>query len=78
MYGSIFFEVAVFILEVGVESRHVGKFGELDEARRTTRRFAKTPLITFNFTDLVEFGYVSFDKKIEFFECTRRLAKCLL
>jgi len=34
---------AGLILEVEVESRHVGQFGELSRAHRTTRQFAKFP-----------------------------------
>lgn len=37
------------ILEVKVENRHVGKFGEFGQIRGTTWRFAKAPHIAFNF-----------------------------
>uniref|UniRef100_M1DHA7 Putative plant transposon protein domain-containing protein n=1 Tax=Solanum tuberosum TaxID=4113 RepID=M1DHA7_SOLTU len=63
------------ILEVGVESKHVGQFGELGRARRTTRRFTESTLITFNFLVFDAFGSVDFGEKPEFAECTWRLAE---
>uniref|UniRef100_M1DHQ9 Uncharacterized protein n=1 Tax=Solanum tuberosum TaxID=4113 RepID=M1DHQ9_SOLTU len=63
--------VAGLILEIVVESRHVGQFGELGRARRTTQRFTESPLIAFNFRLLLSFGSVTFDEKPEFTECTR-------
>uniref|UniRef100_M1D995 Polyprotein protein n=1 Tax=Solanum tuberosum TaxID=4113 RepID=M1D995_SOLTU len=58
-----------------VESRHVGSFGKLGQARRTTRRFAEVPHLAFNFMLKLKFSYVNFGEKLEFAECTRRLAK---
>uniref|UniRef100_M1E0K5 Integrase core domain containing protein n=1 Tax=Solanum tuberosum TaxID=4113 RepID=M1E0K5_SOLTU len=62
-------------LEVGVESRHVGSFADLGRARRTTRWFAESPFIPFNFMLNLEFGFVTFGEKPEFTEFTRRLAE---
>uniref|UniRef100_M1DQ96 Putative plant transposon protein domain-containing protein n=1 Tax=Solanum tuberosum TaxID=4113 RepID=M1DQ96_SOLTU len=47
--------------KVGVESRHVGQFGELGLARRTTQQFVEFPLITFNLMLIWSFGPVTFD-----------------
>uniref|UniRef100_M1DZ93 Uncharacterized protein n=1 Tax=Solanum tuberosum TaxID=4113 RepID=M1DZ93_SOLTU len=58
-----------------VESRHVGSFGELGRARRTTRRFTEVPHLAFNFMLNVKFGSVTFDEKPEVAKGTRRLAK---
>jgi len=79
VHGLILFSRdAGLILEVGVESRHIGQFGKLGRARRTTQRFAESPLIAFDFMRMLSFGSVTFGKKPEFTECTRRLAGSLL
>ncbi|KAG5599753.1 hypothetical protein H5410_031123 [Solanum commersonii] len=65
--------VYALILGVGVESRHVRQFGELDRARRTTLRFAKSPLIAFNFMLKLSLGSVTYGEMHEFVECTWRL-----
>uniref|UniRef100_M1DWS2 Putative plant transposon protein domain-containing protein n=1 Tax=Solanum tuberosum TaxID=4113 RepID=M1DWS2_SOLTU len=47
VYGLILFSGAAWLnLEVGVESRYVGQFGELSRARRTTQRVKVTKLPT--------------------------------
>ncbi|KAG5595713.1 hypothetical protein H5410_036945 [Solanum commersonii] len=52
-------------LEVGVESRHIRQFGELGRACRTTRQFAKFPLIAFSLMLILSFGSVTFGEKPE-------------
>uniref|UniRef100_M1DSA6 Putative plant transposon protein domain-containing protein n=1 Tax=Solanum tuberosum TaxID=4113 RepID=M1DSA6_SOLTU len=73
--GNAVFHITRLNLRSWVESRHVGSFGELGRARRTTRRFVEVPHIAFNFVLNVKFGSVTFGKKPEVFECTRRLAE---
>ncbi|KAG5579707.1 hypothetical protein H5410_050334 [Solanum commersonii] len=58
--------------------RHVGQFGELSRARRTTRPFAESPLLAFNFLVFKAFNSVTFGEKPEFPECTRLLTEGLL
>lgn len=59
------------ILEVSIESQNVWQFGELGRARRTTRWFAETPFIAFNFMLYLSLGVVVFGEKLEFAEYTR-------
>uniref|UniRef100_M1DHG8 Putative plant transposon protein domain-containing protein n=1 Tax=Solanum tuberosum TaxID=4113 RepID=M1DHG8_SOLTU len=61
-----------------IENRHVGPFGELGRARRTTRRFAKSPCIAFNFKPHVLLVSATFGETLEFAKSIRRLAKSLL
>uniref|UniRef100_M1DX24 Putative plant transposon protein domain-containing protein n=1 Tax=Solanum tuberosum TaxID=4113 RepID=M1DX24_SOLTU len=63
-------------LRVGVESRHIGYFGELGQACRTTRWFVESPSIAFNFIQMLSFGSVTFIEKPEFTECTRLVCAC--
>uniref|UniRef100_M1DIY1 Uncharacterized protein n=1 Tax=Solanum tuberosum TaxID=4113 RepID=M1DIY1_SOLTU len=72
---SVKLGVAGLVLEVGVENRHVGQFGKLGRARRTTRRFTKSPLIAFNFMLILSLGSVTFGEKPDFAECILRLAE---
>uniref|UniRef100_M1DLB7 'chromo' domain containing protein n=1 Tax=Solanum tuberosum TaxID=4113 RepID=M1DLB7_SOLTU len=47
-----------------VESRHVGSFGKLGRARRTTRQFAKSSHLAFNFMLCLMFEFVTFGEKL--------------
>ncbi|KAH0636443.1 hypothetical protein KY289_036358 [Solanum tuberosum] len=49
-----------------VESRHVGSFGELGRAHRTTRRFTEGPHLAFNFMIYLMLGSLTFGEKPEF------------
>uniref|UniRef100_M1DE62 Uncharacterized protein n=1 Tax=Solanum tuberosum TaxID=4113 RepID=M1DE62_SOLTU len=76
VFGLILFlGVPGLILEVGVESRHVGQFGELGRARRIICWFVKSCLIAFNFMQMLSFGFVTFSEKPEFTEFTRQLVE---
>jgi len=61
-----------------VESRHVGLFGEMCRARRTTRRFAEGPHLAFNFILYVLLGSITIGENPEVAEGTRRLTESLL
>uniref|UniRef100_M1DB60 Uncharacterized protein n=1 Tax=Solanum tuberosum TaxID=4113 RepID=M1DB60_SOLTU len=61
-----------------VINRHVGSFGELGGAHRTTLRFSYFPHPAFNFMLYVLLGSVTSKEKLEFAEGTRRLAESLL
>uniref|UniRef100_M1DIX5 Integrase core domain containing protein n=1 Tax=Solanum tuberosum TaxID=4113 RepID=M1DIX5_SOLTU len=57
----LFLGAAGLILEVVVESRHNGQFGDLGRVHRTTQLLTEPPLIAFNFMLLLSLGYVTFD-----------------
>ncbi|WMV54901.1 hypothetical protein MTR67_048286 [Solanum verrucosum] len=61
------------ILGSWVESRHVGSFGELGRAGRTTRHFTEVPLLTFNSMPNKYLGFVTFIEKVDVVESTWRL-----
>ncbi|KAG5571389.1 hypothetical protein H5410_061155 [Solanum commersonii] len=61
-----------------IENRHIGPFGELGRAHRTTWQFAKSPPITLNFMLYVLIDSVTFGEKPEVAKSTRRLAKSIL
>uniref|UniRef100_M1DDA4 Integrase core domain containing protein n=1 Tax=Solanum tuberosum TaxID=4113 RepID=M1DDA4_SOLTU len=60
-----------------VES-NIGSFGEVGQARRTTRRFTEGPPLAFNFMFNVLLGTVTFGEKPQFVEGTRQLTESLL
>uniref|UniRef100_M1DDE6 Uncharacterized protein n=1 Tax=Solanum tuberosum TaxID=4113 RepID=M1DDE6_SOLTU len=51
------------------------EFGELSRARRATKPFVESPLLTFNFLVFKAFDSATFGEKPEFAECTWRLAE---
>ncbi|KAG5594668.1 hypothetical protein H5410_035900 [Solanum commersonii] len=75
----LFSEVAGLNLISWIESWHVGLFGELGQARRITRRFADCPNLAFNFMLHLMLGSVTFGKKPDVADGTRRKCfDCLL